>query len=252
MRVALCLSGIVGRLYTNKGNYKWEKDVDFRIGHYHYKKHIFDVNENVDVFIHSWDTKYEDEIVNTYNPKKYKFQEQIVFNENDVRQHFIESRWFGAKQVNNLKSEYERENDFTYDVVMWSRFDVGFFTDLVFSELEEFDSLYIPKSNPPNMNQPTVLDYWYFSSSKNMDIVSDFHSHWKDYGCRSAHHDLYQWPTDNDIDVIMLSKFEESEKGNGNTDIIRAVYDNCEYQGKDFSGVESIRKLDRYPRGHRF
>ena len=86
-------------------------------------------------------------------------------------------------------------------------------SDLVFSELDEFDSLYIPKSNPPNMNQPTVLDYWYFSSSKNMDIVSDFHSHWKEYGFRSAHHDLYQWPTDNDIDIIMLSKFEESEKG---------------------------------------
>ena len=31
MRIALCLSGIVGKLYTNKGNYKWENDVDFRI-----------------------------------------------------------------------------------------------------------------------------------------------------------------------------------------------------------------------------
>ena len=92
---------------------------------------LFNYRQNVDVFIHSWDTKYENEIVNTYNPKKHKFQEQIIFNEDNVRQHFIESRWFGAKQVNNLKSEYEKENGFTYDVVMWSRFDVGFFTDLI-------------------------------------------------------------------------------------------------------------------------
>ena len=93
MRIALCLSGIVGKLYTNKGNYKWENDVDFRIGHYHYKKHIFDVNENVDVFIHSWDTKYENEIVNTYNPKKYKFQEQIIFDEDNV--------YFGSYRPNS-------------------------------------------------------------------------------------------------------------------------------------------------------
>ena len=26
MRIALCLSGIVGKLYTNKGNYKWGKN----------------------------------------------------------------------------------------------------------------------------------------------------------------------------------------------------------------------------------
>ena len=105
MRIALCLSGIVGKLYTNKGSYTWEKDVDFRIGHHHYKKHILDINDNVDVFIHSWDTKYERQLVETYNPKKYKFQEQIIFNKDNIRQHFIESRWFGVKQVNDLKSE---------------------------------------------------------------------------------------------------------------------------------------------------
>ena len=252
MRIALCLSGIVGKLYTNKKRYSWEQDVDFRIGHYHYKKHIIDVNDNVDVFIHSWDTKYENQMVKTYNPKKYKFEKQIIFDKDDIRHHSIESRWFGAKQVNDLKSEYEKENDFIYDVVMWSRFDVGFFKDLIFSKVKDLNNLYIPKSNPPNMNQPTVLDYWYFSSSENMDIVNNFHSHWKDYGCRSDHYDLYQWPTDNDIVVAMLSDFEESEKGNGNTDIIRAVYDNCEYQGENFLGIDSIRKLNKYPRGNRF
>ena len=51
MKIALCLSGIVGKLYTNKAGYQWETDVDFRIGHHFYKKHIFDVNDNVDVFI---------------------------------------------------------------------------------------------------------------------------------------------------------------------------------------------------------
>ena len=38
MKVALCLSGIVGKLYTNKAGYEWEGDIDFRIGHHFYKK----------------------------------------------------------------------------------------------------------------------------------------------------------------------------------------------------------------------
>ena len=32
MRIALCLSGIVGKLYTKKAGYEWNGDVDFRIG----------------------------------------------------------------------------------------------------------------------------------------------------------------------------------------------------------------------------
>ena len=70
MKVALCLSGIVGKLYTNKAGYEWEGDIDFRIGHHFYKKHIFDVNNNIDVFIHSWDEKYEKELIELYKPKK--------------------------------------------------------------------------------------------------------------------------------------------------------------------------------------
>tara|TARA_Y100000593_G_C4313662_1_gene339666 strand:- start:2897 stop:3652 length:756 start_codon:yes stop_codon:yes gene_type:complete len=251
MRIALCLSGIVGKLYKNKAGYDWEGDVDFRIGHHFYKKHIFNVNDKVDVFIHSWDTKYEKQLTELYNPKMSKFEDQIMFNENNMRQHFIESRWYSAKQVTELKREYEKENGFTYDVVMSSRFDVGFFKDLNFNDVDSFDAMYVPKSNPPDMTRPTILDYWYFSSSKNMDIINSFHSHWKEYGYGSPHRDLYKWTTDNNIDVYMLPDFEESEKGNGNTDIIRAIFDNCEYKEDDFN-IKDIRKLSRYPRGTRF
>jgi len=251
MRIALCLSGTVGKLYKNKSGYDWEGDIDFRIGHHFYKKHIFDVNDNVDIFIHCWDVKHEKELVKLYKPKKSKFQKQIVFDENNIRQNNIESRWYSTKQVIELKKEYEEENNFEYDVVMWSRFDVGFFKDLNFGDFKDFNSMYIAKSNPPNLNQPTILDYWYFSSSKNMDIINNFYNHWKEYGCRTPHKDLYQWPTDNDIDIFMLSDYSDSEKGNGNTDIIRAVFDNCQYQKGEFD-MKNIKRLNSYPRGTRF
>ena len=70
MKVALCLSGIVGKLYTNKSGYQWEQDIDFRIGHHFYNKNLFSIND-VDVFIHCWDTKYENQLVELYKPKKY-------------------------------------------------------------------------------------------------------------------------------------------------------------------------------------
>ena len=85
MRAALCLSGIVGRLYTQKSGYKWENDIDFRIGHYYYEKNIFNVNKNVDVFIFCWDTKYEDEINQLYRPKESLFIEQIQFKNNEQK-----------------------------------------------------------------------------------------------------------------------------------------------------------------------
>ena len=84
MRAALCLSGIVGRRYTQKSGYKWENDIDFRIGHYYYEKNIFNVNKNVDVFIFCWDTKYEDEINQLYRPKESLFIEQIQFKNNNI------------------------------------------------------------------------------------------------------------------------------------------------------------------------
>ena len=102
MKIALCLSGVVGKLYTNKQGYQWEGDIDFRIGHHFFKKHLLDVND-VDVFIHCWDEKYEDIIVKLYEPKKYIFEKQIEFEGQQLRTRWIKSRWYGAKQVMNLK-----------------------------------------------------------------------------------------------------------------------------------------------------
>ena len=38
--------------------------------------------------------------------------------------------------------------------------------------------------------------------------------------------------------------------GNGDTEIIRAFFDNCEYREGDFN-IENLKKLKQYPRGTR-
>tara|TARA_R100000734_G_C3318490_1_gene112696 strand:+ start:4280 stop:5041 length:762 start_codon:yes stop_codon:yes gene_type:complete len=253
MKCALLLSGIVGRVYKNKSKFEYENDVhvDFRIGHHFYKKNIFNVNDEVDVFIHSWDEKFEKELVQLYKPKKSKFQKQIVFNENKYR-HNAESRWYSTMEVTKLKKEYEEENDFVYDVVMSSRFDIGFFKALDFGKFIDLDtSVYVPAGLPYDPNKKSVLDYWHFSSSKNMDVINNFHPHFKEYGMRSPHKDLYQWPVDNNIKVCRAEDFQDSEIGNGNTDIVRAIFENCEYKYEEFD-IKKLKKLDKYPRGGRF
>ena len=49
MKIAFCLHGNVGMLYTHKRNYKWDQYIDYRIGYTHFKKHIFNINNNIDV-----------------------------------------------------------------------------------------------------------------------------------------------------------------------------------------------------------
>ena len=46
------------------------------------------------------------------------------------------SRWYSNKMVNNLRSQYEKENKFKYDFVMTSRFDLAFEKDLFFEDYE--------------------------------------------------------------------------------------------------------------------
>mgnify|MGYP000026361337 FL=1 len=257
MRIALCFSGTIGRLYTSKSGHAWEKDIDYRIGHHFYDKNVFSVNDNVDVFIHSWATDYEDRLVEIYNPKKSKFEEQIVFGGHKDMAGWEKSasRWYGAQQSIKLKKQYEEENNFKYDVVMWTRFDMGFFEKLDFSEIGDYSNMYVPDNNNPSTmksDNPRILDYWYFSSSENMDIIGDLYDWGNKKGFGSPHSDIYQWPTMNNIQVFQWSKFQESWKGNGNTDLIRAIFDNCEYNENGFVGEKNLKMLTKYPKGSRF
>ena len=118
MKIALCLMGVVG---AAENKYGVGHPIDPRIGHYFYKKHIFDCND-VDVFIHSWSTDFEKEFIELYNPKKYLIEKQINFNQNDVRTNSVASRWYSTATSINLKSSYEKENNIEYDFVMVGRF----------------------------------------------------------------------------------------------------------------------------------
>ena len=253
MKVALCLQGTVGNIYIDKKNYKHEMDVDYRIGLEHYNKFLMDVNSDVDVFLHCWNTKYENEINASYNPKGSIFEKQIKFGLENVRLDYMKSRWYSQKKVLELKKDYELENNFTYDFVMVSRFDEALLTPLNFSEYDNSkfyapnDQDTIEKSRQTNM----FLDYFFFSNSNNMDKFGTLYDNWENIRSwkkenmnkdANAHEDSYIFAQMLEFDIDYL--FSESKEH----DLVRALYEDCEYKGSEYKGIESLTKYKTYPR----
>ena len=179
MKVAVCLYGLVG---GKEGKDGVGGDIPFEKCYKRYKNHIIDRND-ADVFIHSWSQHLEDEIIDLYKPKIYKFQKQKMFkkeidmtpkitkvpvdNRKDYRFRSL-SRWYSVKQVLELKAAYELSNDFRYDCVMITRFDTLFFVDLDFNnyELKNLyashwnslqDSPYNPGKNADKINRLKII-----------------------------------------------------------------------------------------------
>ena len=181
MRVALCLSGLIGsdrgKSYDKKGGTDKVLDGCFNS----FKNHIIDKNQ-VDVFFHTWDQSFEKELVEKYKPKAYKTEPQKTFyatvpgHSKRVQAHY--SKWYSTKAVNNLKQQYEDQHNFKYDYVMLSRFDMIWNVDVIFNNLNR-DIFYIPGSIkhkvswgwPDNKSGTNyeIDDLWFISNSKNMD-----------------------------------------------------------------------------------
>jgi len=120
-----------------------------------WKKHLLDLYD-VDIFFHTYNisgyhndiynnkninTKIfnENEIINLLNPKKYiiddftiklnEFKKTIVsqcLRNGSPKPEFIKAQLYSIYQANNLKKEYEKENNIEYDIVIKIRFDTIF------------------------------------------------------------------------------------------------------------------------------
>ena len=175
MKIAILMHGITGRA----DKYGTGSDLDCSLAHKHFKKHILDINEHVDVFYHTWSKQYEKILKELYAPKDYIAEEQIHFDfeytvgpgaggegtfrgiEN-LRFHSFFSRWYSAQQANLLKKKYERENGFKYDIVMLTRFDLAYLVNFNFSvcNKEQFHVI------GPDGGETGFNYLWFFSSSE--------------------------------------------------------------------------------------
>jgi hypothetical protein len=169
---------------------------------------------NPDYFIHTWSANTwhkknvekviphihtqidEDDInlaVSIFNPKKYQIDKNKIFDV-DMSQ----SQQFSAMSSNELKKQYEIENNFKYDVVVKCRFDI------IWNPLTEFNITnvdektiffsYIDRNQFPEY--PMALDRVYFGNSQTMDEISQIYFVTTDY-----------------IEKRINNKFIESEHG---------------------------------------
>ena len=192
MRIALCFHGFL----INSGG----KAALFMSERY-IKKNIFSKGD-VDVFFHSWDQDpdikslgnelYDFTKVIYEEPKKFEeelkkvdqswfdegFQRNLTgYKGNSIFQSL--SFLYSRKQAVQLKKEYEKENNFKYDVVILARPDIGtrgkehpqkyYVTNINFNPNLEMNYVYAADWDQHNWGYP---DHWFYSSSENMDLVA--------------------------------------------------------------------------------
>ena len=216
MRIAIGFIGVVGSSIA-KGGVGGNPEAVLVIGYDHYKEHLFDKNDNVDTFVHTWDTELELEIETLYKPKGSTYQKQKVFNVpphvtgNHQRKQNHYSRWYSYKAVSDKIKAYETKHKFKYDMIMITRFDLAWQTDIIFEDLEQ-DKFYagywnrklingvvkpnnkyynvinsIPKENITEQfvgypyNEEGLIDQWFIANSDNMHKFCELYDHLDEY-----------------------------------------------------------------------
>jgi hypothetical protein len=189
MRIAVCISGQPRTWRTAADNIK----------------KYFNVDAEVDYFIHTWDTNsyrncdevhtmkqdylYDKneiiEIQKTFNPAAIEISEYTYekYGKNWC------SLFFSFMKSVALKRKYEIENDFLYDIVIKTRFDINFFMEGISNLGNPFNSFYIHKLRPmvaysannSFSNFPSELNYhcfddvFFYADSPTMDIMSNLY-----------------------------------------------------------------------------
>lgn len=168
-RVAICISGLPRVAGPAAGCFqKYFSDLD------------------ADVFIHTWSTGCNEEIIKLYKPKLHIVQDPIK----SVNMGSFGNMLYSIMQSNRLKRKYELENNFRYDLVIKTRFDVIFPNHLKF-DMDELVPRTIYSSRGNNGINRTdyenhgISDVFYWGDSQSMDIISDtFMYYW--HSCLST------------------------------------------------------------------
>lgn len=165
MKIALCLHGLVG---TDAKYGSGEKVIDYKVGLHHFQKHVFQKNENVDTFFHTWSEDYADKLDEAYKPILYKTEKQPFYSENP-RQQAVHCRWKSTQECVKLVEQSGNQ----YDFVLLTRFDIAFMVDFDFSKYDNTKFYVQGPPGPPKNGLNLINDLWFFSNQQNMKEFSN-------------------------------------------------------------------------------
>lgn len=187
MKIALCLHG----LFDSATDFS-SKGID---GFNHINKRILNDN-NVDIFIHSWELEKVNLITNLYKPKEFLFEKQIDFSS------FIKERNLNFLRNNprspqsvlshffSIQKAFELcySSGINYDIIIKSRFDLGRINRNTSQEYpvqcinfdKNLDMSYFYMADWPRFNCGPA-DMWFYSGYENMKnftkIYDDLNKH---------------------------------------------------------------------------
>ena len=148
MKVAICFNGLIGTKDSQKSDMSDKQDPDIlETSIKYYKKNVYEPNDSstthIDTFLQCWNSEYEDELTELLSPTRKVFQKAL--DKHPVQPHVpgqsnkhysIWNKWKAVQTVLGLKSEYENEKNFRYDLVLLCRYDISFLVPIVFSKLD--------------------------------------------------------------------------------------------------------------------
>lgn len=175
MKIALCLSGELRSIHRCLPTIKIK---------------LLDNFDDYDIFYHTWsddpDIAKLHLLVKTGYLKDLLIEPRITFNERNYNNRkrsevFIQGflrQLYCLKKCNDLKRQYEIENNFTYDVVIRMRPD-NYIIDTMNLNLDHIDenTVYVPRHD----NWHGYCDRLYYGSSEVMDIISNRFDHVDEY-----------------------------------------------------------------------
>ena len=185
-KTAICISGYFDSLTdpTSKG----------ADGYKHLQKHVFSKSD-VDVYIHSWDLKKKQVILDLYGEciKGYHFEPQIDFSPMEtvrgVGGYVPQSRLFSQYYSVQKSFELLKEKGERYDCVIKTRFDVGRINRntsgpgmhnpyavqcINFDPHLDMEKFYMAEWSQATFDEEGPADMWFYSSQDNMISFASF------------------------------------------------------------------------------
>ena len=189
-----CLNqNLLSKFDTDVFIHTWSHEKQDKINNlYKPKKGIFEKQINFSVDLAEFGIKGNDHTkwnISEDAKKGYK----ILIDDRPSWDHFIkemnreayrvQSRWYSTKKVVELKSLYEKENNFKYDYVIVARFDCLFLRPFVFQNLPKNGFFASARQNRVDINE-ALFDFYFMSNSETMDKFATLYDHVKEYCIR--------------------------------------------------------------------